>query len=192
MSISASPHLRGIVIAGGLAVCVAILGLVTLGMNRPSSSAAAPSVQVKAHTAARPSHVASVKPKAKPKVNPYFAAARAAGLPVSIANALARRPVVVVQITSASDTVDVMTAAEARAGAALAGAAFTTVSVDRNGAASALTRALGELPTAPATLVYKRPAKLVVTLTGFNDRTTVQQAAVTAAGPDATAAPAAS
>jgi len=44
-----------------------------------------------------------------------------------------------------------------------------------------LTRVLGQLPVAPAALIYTRPGKLVQTLPDFNDRTVVQQAVESAA-----------
>jgi hypothetical protein len=87
-----------------------------------------------------------------------------------------------VALTSKHDTVAGLASAEAESGARLAGAAYVAVSVDRDGREmSNLTRALGHLPTAPATLVYQRPSTLYVTLPGFNDRTAVQQAAASAA-----------
>jgi hypothetical protein len=93
-----------------------------------------------------------------------------------------KAPVVVVEITSNEDPVAQLSFGEAKAGAALGNAAFVPVDVDRDGGAVAvLTRLLGKLPPAPAALVYTRPAVLYVTLPGFNDRTTVQQAAADAA-----------
>lgn len=127
---------------------------------------------------------ATPKPKVKPKprVNPNFLAAKNAGLPVPIAHALASRPVVVIALSSKDDALAQLSAAEARTGAALAGAAFRLVNVDRDGGAvEVLTRLLGSLPSSPATFVYTRPATLVTTLTGFSDRTVVQQAAASAA-----------
>ena len=49
------------------------------------------------------------------------------------------------------------------------------------GAVAVLTRLLGKMPVAPAMLVYTRPGTLALTIPGFNDRTTVQQAAADAA-----------
>jgi hypothetical protein len=63
------------------------------------------------------------------------------------------------------------------------------IAVDGDGGAvEVLTRLLGKLPTAPATLVYIRPATLYVTLQGFNDRTIIQQAAANADAPSTTTA----
>jgi hypothetical protein len=189
---AASAHLRGIVIAGALAALALALGFVTLAMNQ-SSSRAAPHVvlPLKArHKAASGTRAGAgagatagrgkaVRPAPKP--DPNLTAALAAGLPRAVARALAATPVAVVQLSSADDPVAELSAGEARAGAALGGATYVQVNVDRNGkAVDALTRALGKLPAAPATLVYQRPAKLYVTLTGFNDKTVVQQAVANA------------
>jgi hypothetical protein len=188
--VTASPHLRGIVIAGVLAAVALALGLMTLAMNQTASRAAThPIVPLKLRHPAKVAHPNAARPStskkktpAAPKPNPNLVAALKAGLPRSVARALAAHPVVVVQLTSQRDDIARLTSGEARSGAGLAGASFVTVDVDSNGGdVQTLTRLLGQLPIAPASLVYTRPAKLYVTLTGFNDRTTVQQAAANAA-----------
>lgn len=200
----ASPHLRGIVIAGVLAAVALALGFVTLAMNQSASHAASPKVIVpfkdRHKSAAATTKVASAKiapaktveatkpkpkpakPKpAKPKVDPNFAAAVAAGLPADIAHGLAAAPVVVVQLTSVSDPVAQLADAEAKSAAQLEGAAYVEVSIDHDGGAvEKLTRLLGTLPDAPASLFYVRPGTSPVTLQGFNDRTVVEQAIVDA------------
>ena len=200
----ASPHLRGIVIAGVLAAVALALGFVTLAMNQSASHAASPKVIVpfkdRHKSAAATTKVASAKiapaktaeaakpkpakPKpAKPKVDPNFAAAVAAGLPADIAHGLAAAPVVVVQLTSVSDPVAQLADAEAKSAAQLEGAAYVEVSIDHDGGAvEKLTRLLGTLPDAPASLFYVRPGTSPVTLQGFNDRTVVEQAIVDALG----------
>ena len=190
-----SGHLRGIVIAGGLAALALALGFMTLSMNRTAAAPAAThrilplkvrrALAKKAAAAKTPATTKAAPPKAKvkpkPRVNPNFVAAKNAGLPVTIAHALAARPVVVVALSSKDDELAKLSASEALVGSTLAGAAFVVVSVDRDGGAvEALTRLLGSLPGSPATFVYKRPATLVTTLTGFSDRTVVQQAAASA------------
>jgi hypothetical protein len=131
-----------------------------------------------------------VKKKHVVRVDPNFTAALKAGLPRSVARALAARPVAVVQFTSQGEEIAKLALGEARAGAALSGAALVSVAVDGDGGAvEVLTRLLGKLPMAPATLVYIRPATLYVTLKGFNDRTIIQQAAANAAAPSATTTP---
>ena len=186
-----SAHLRGIVIAGVLAAVALALGFVTLAMNQTASNAAAPAItplKLRHHatttTAAKPQ---VVKKKHVVRVDPNLTAALKAGLPRSVARALAAHKVAVVQLTSQGDQVAQLALGEARAGAGLAGVAFVPVDVDGNGGAvEVLTRLLGKLPVAPATFVYIRPGTLYVTLTGFNDRTIIQQAAANAAAPSTT------
>lgn len=188
-------HLRGIVIAGALAALALALGLVTLAMNQ--SAAPAASVKTIVPLKDRPGAASSAKKKAAAahrtpvhKPNPHLVAALKAGLPRSVARALAARPVAVVEFTSSSDTVAQVAAAEAKVAAGIAGVSFVPISVDKNGGdVAVMTQLLGSLPSAPATLVYTRPATLVSTLPGFNDRTVVEQAAESAASA-ATAAPA--
>ena len=204
---TASVHARGIVIAGALAALALALGFVTLAMNQTASQAAPPHVilplkdrhhgatavgvgvgtPVAQKTGVVKKAAAVVKKKVVVKhVDPNLVAALKAGLPRSVAEALAKRPVVVVELSSSRDPVGALSAGEAKAGAALGGAAFVGVNVDQDGgAAGVLTTALGKLPDAPAALVYTRPSTLVTTLDGFNDRTAIQQA-VTSATPDVT------
>jgi hypothetical protein len=194
--VTGSAHLRGIVIAGVLAAVALALGFVTLAMNQTASNAAAPAItplKLRHHVAAARTTASATKPKVvkkkKPvvRVDPNFTAALKAGLPRSVARALAARPVAVVQFTSQGDEVAKLALGEARVGATLSGAALVPVAVDGNGGAvEVLTRLLGKLPVAPATLVYIRPATLYVTLPGFNDRTIIQQAAANAAAPSTT------
>jgi hypothetical protein len=200
--VTGSAHLRGIVIAGVLAAVALALGFVTLAMNQSASHAAAPAILplklrhhvaaasttktqvVKTTVALKKAHVAKKKKPHVVHVSPNFTAALKAGLPRSVARALAAHPVAVVQLTSSNDQVAKLGLGEARVGATLAKASFVTVDVDGDGGdVEVLTRLLGQLPVAPATLVYIRPATLYVSLLGFNDRTIVQQAAANAASP---------
>jgi hypothetical protein len=195
--VTGSAHLRGIVIAGVLAAVALALGFVTLAMNQTASNAATPAItplKLRHHPAARTTAAATktkpqvVKKKAVLRVDPNFTAALKAGLPRSVARALAAHPVAVVQLTSRGDQIAQLALGEARVGATLADAAIVPVDVDADGGAvEVLTRLLGKLPIAPATLVYIRPATLYVTLPGFNDRTIIQQAAANAASPSTTA-----
>lgn len=187
-----SVHLRGIVIAGVLAAVALALGFVTLAMNQTASQAAPRTIlplkarhhAISARTtadAATKTAEGKAKPKVKRNPDPNFLAALQAGLPRSVAHALAVRPVVVVQLTSKADPVARLAAGEAKAGADEAKASFVAVNVDNDGGdVEVLTRTLGQLPTAPAVLIYTRPGKLVTTLPDFNDRTVVEQAAVSA------------
>ena len=177
--LAASTHLRGIVIAGVLAALALGLGFVTLGMNQTASRASDTHVVLplkhRTKTAPAPKAARHVR------VDETLSAALAAGLPSPVAHALASRPVVVVQLTSAADPVAQLAAAEAKAGAALAGAAYVQFGIDHDGGpVQTLTRLLGSLPDAPTSLVYARPATLSATFTGFNDKTIVEQAVASA------------
>jgi hypothetical protein len=198
--VSTSPHLRGIVIAGVLAAVALALGFVTLAMNQTASRAGThPIVPLKLRHHVVKTATAKVATATKPhaaknvavkKPNPHLAAALKLGLPRSVASALAKHPVAVVQLSSRDDSVAKIAAGEALLGTFLAKASFVLVDVDKNGGdVEVLTRLLGKLPIAPATLVYMRPGTLYVTLTGFNDRTVVQQAIANAESPSATPAP---
>ncbi len=195
--VTGSAHLRGIVIAGVLAAVALGLGFVTLAMNQTASKAAPTKIiplhlrhqvaGVRTTSSATKTTAKVVKKKPVVRVDPNFTAALSAGLPRSVALALAARPVAVVQLTSNGDQIAQQALGEARVGAALGGAAFVSVAVDGNGGAvEVLTRLFGKLPVAPATLVYIRPATLYVTLPGFNDRTIIQQAAANAGAPTTT------
>jgi hypothetical protein len=194
--VNGSAHLRGIVIAGVLAAVALALGFVTLAMNQTASNATAPAItplKLRHHAAAAATTTVAktqvVKKKHVVRVDPNLTAALKAGLPRSVARALAAHKVAVVQLTSHRDQIAQLALGEARVGAGLADAALVPVDVDGNGGAVAvLTRLLGKLPIAPATLVYIRPATLYVTLTGFNDRTIIQQAAENAGAPSTTGA----
>ena len=173
-------------IAGGLAALALALGFVTLAMNQTASRAAVHTVlTLKARrAAAEHGSTTTAKPKhVKPKpVDQNFLAARDAGLPFSVATGLARSPVVVVELTSLQDPVAKLAYGEARAGAIAAGAYFVGEDVDKDGGdIEVLTRLIGDLPVAPAALIYVRPSTLSITLPGFNDRTTVHQAIADAA-----------
>lgn len=181
---SVSPHLRGIVLAGALATLALALGLVTMAMNQSASKAAPHTIRTlkQRHLLGASTEVIAAHHVKAAPIDPNLVAALGGGLPRSIARALAAHSVVVVELTSTHDPVAQLASGEAQAGAELAGASFVTVDVDHDGGdAPALTRLLGQLPVAPAALVYQRPATLYVTLRGFNDRTTVQQAAANAA-----------
>jgi hypothetical protein len=188
--VTVTPQLKAILIAGGLAALALVLGFFTLSMNQSSSNATPPRIlplKERTHagaskTASKPAVKAKAKPRVKPKPNPnpIVVAAVDAGLPKSVALQLGTKRAVVVALFSSSDEVDGLARAEAASGAALAGAGFVAVDVDADKDSATLTRTLGSLPPAPATLVYVRPATVYITLPGFNDRTTIQQAAANA------------
>jgi hypothetical protein len=150
---------------------------------RPSKKAAATpasAVAPKKHAAAKPKPVAPASPAPKPVTPSAVTVAMKAGLPVPVARALGRHSVVVVSLYNPYSEVDGIAFAEARAGAALAGAGFLPLNVLSRAEVGKLTEQLGVLPD-PGVLVYTRPSTLAIRLSGFADKETVAQAAQNAA-----------
>jgi len=144
--------------------------------SSPSKTAAAP----KAHE-----HNAPVASKPKPRPKPVVDlaavnAARAAGLPESLAQQLGRSKVVVASLYDPYSQVDGTSFAEARAGAGLAGVGFVGLNVLTQRDVGKLTQQLGLLPD-PGVLIYVRPSTLAARISGFADKETVGQAARNAA-----------
>jgi hypothetical protein len=135
-----------------------------------------------AKTTSKPKHaVAKVKPKPQPVVDlAAVTAARGAGLPEPVAQALGRSRTVVVSLYDPYSQVDGTSFAEAKAGAGLAGVGFVGLNVLSQRDVGKLTEQLGLLPD-PGVLVYVRPGALAAKLTGFSDKETVAQAARNAA-----------
>jgi hypothetical protein len=154
------------------------------GGKKPS--AAPPAKQRASTTPATPKRAtkaaaSTAKPKPKAPARP----ARIANpekLPLAVARALTRNPVVVVSLYSPEAKVDLISLREARAGARRANVGFVALNVLDRRASEALTRKLGVL-SAPAFFLYKRPGTLVMRVDGFADRDLVAQAAVAALPP---------
>ena len=142
------------------------------------------------HKAATAKPAAAAKATATPKTEPVATHAKLAAkpaapalnpaLPLPLAQALAASPTVVAVLYNPQSEVDGIAVAEARAGAALAGAGFVALSVLSQRDVGKLTEQLGLLPD-PAVLVFRRPAHLAARLDGFSDKETVAQAAQNAA-----------
>jgi hypothetical protein len=202
VTLSVSPPLRIAAICGLVFTVIVFGGLRTLGSHGGGGSTTAPHVirhhpfgtgvsKTPAKTAApTKAQAPAAKPKAehvvaKPTPRPLVdltvvKAARAAGLPESLAQALGRSKTVVVSLYDPYSQVDGTSFAEAKAGAALAGVAFVPLSVLSERDVGKLTQRLGLLPD-PGVLVYVRPASLAVKIGGFADKETVAQAARNAA-----------
>jgi hypothetical protein len=144
------------------------------GVTKTPAKAAAPTAK------AKPKH-AVAKPRPRPLVDlAVVTAARTAGLPEPLAQALGRSNTVVVSLYDPYSQVDGTSFAEARAGATLAGVAFVPLNVLSTRDVGKLTEHLGLLPD-PGVLVYVRPASLAAKIDGFADKETVAQAARNAA-----------
>jgi hypothetical protein len=146
-------------------------------------------VRAKARTPLAPPKISlAAKATAKAKVPKQRKPAVIAGVPTQLALALRQHSVVVVALVTPKSTVDQLTQAEAKAGAAGAHAGFVTVDVSNNAQVAALSALVGSnadpqnrLLDAPAVLVFQRPQSLYVRLNGYADADTIQQAAVNAA-----------
>lgn len=148
----------------------------------PKANAKAAVAPAKAKAAA-PAKVAAPARPATPKAPKVGTN----GLPSSIDALFKKHAIVVVSVFDPESSTDAISYAEAKAGAADAGAGFFGVSLLDSPLAAALTSALpgGGLLPSPGVLIYRRPGMLVQRINGFTDRDVVAQAA--AAG--VTAAP---
>lgn len=189
VSLTVSPRVRVIALAGLLAALALAIGLYVLGRTSQPSSSATPKPVTPLRAAVQAAVVPSIphlpaRPVGKPAVRPARPAPRPAvaanGLPPAIASALAEHEVVVVALYAPRAAVDAIALSEAGAGASLAGAGFVALNVTQDAKAGPLTSKLGVL-TDPAVLVFKRPAELFLRIDGFADRETVAQAAANAA-----------
>ena len=197
MNLTLTPQLRLIVVLGLAATAVlmgALFFMTRAQLAAQDEAAPVPAVQRPAVTKTAPAVTAKPKaPAAKPAVKAPAAAAPAVQptvamrlaaqkrLPYTIARALAEHRVVVAALVVPDAKLDATVLAEARAGAAKAGAGFVAVNVLHERAGRALAERLGVLET-PAVLVYRRPAKVFVQLGGFADQDMVAQAVANALG----------
>ena len=189
-----SPKVRVLALVGLVAAFALGGGLLLLSKQQSSSSAATPKIHPlyphKRHHA-RPAHKAA-KPVRK-ATHPVQKARRKHvlrqpavidGMPGALALSLRNHEVVVVSLYAPRSTVDQLALAEARAGAAAAGAGFVGLNVVNERVSHAFTRFLATVPNAddrllddPAVLVFQQSKSLFVRLNGFADRDTVAQAA---------------
>lgn len=138
-----------------------------------------PAAPVKAKPKAKPKPKVVAAPVVKPVEPPKGDPVDANGLPVVLAQTLAKHPVTVVTLFDPAAAIDELALAEARAGAASAGVGFLALNIRSEPQVRPLAQLLGVLRS-PAVLVYERPNTLFVRLDGFTDRETVAQAAANA------------
>jgi hypothetical protein len=188
--------MRIVAAAAAVALLALVGGFLLLGGSTGSSSAAVKTIKplhpVKKHASASPMKKApataknvATAVKAKPKRK---TPAVIDGMPRSLALSLRSHSVVVVSLYTPGASVDSMATAEARHGAALAGAGFVSFNVADEKVVSPLSSLLTGAPTpadrvldGPAVLVFAQPRNLFVRFNGFADRDTVAQAAANAA-----------
>jgi hypothetical protein len=187
--------MRIVAAAAAVALLALVGGFLLLGGSTGASSAAVKTIKplhpVKKHASASPKKAPTTAKnvatavKAKPKRK---TPAVIDGMPGSLALALRSHSVVVVSLYTPGASVDSMATAEARHGAALAGAGFVSFNVADEKVVSPLSSLLTGAPTpadrvldGPAVLVFAQPRNLFVRFNGFADRDTVAQAAANAA-----------
>jgi hypothetical protein len=180
-----------------LVIPLAVLGgiVATFIVARPPSAAepslarpklAKPVKKAAPVKSAKPVKRPVARPAAKPVPVPVAKPAKPAepalldnGLPKVLNLALADHRVVVVGLHDPDAAVDELALAEARAGAAAAGAGFVAINVFAEAQSRPLLELLGALEN-PSVLVYRRPDALFARIGGFADRETVAQAAANA------------
>lgn len=184
---SSKPRLSVVAPAAGLCVLALGAGLFFMSGGQEDSLASSslsqpvlegPAAAKQRAAKAKPkaaARKATTRPKPKPKVDPTLDR----GLPSSVKTAFAGRDVVVVALYAPDVPLDEMAVAEARAGAAGAGAGFVALNVFDESQARPLTKLLGVLED-PTVLVFKRPGNLFLRIPGFADQQTVAQAATNA------------
>lgn len=183
---SSLPRVSVVAPAAGLVVLALGAGFFLLSRGQEASQAStslatqqliARNAAVRKAAANKPAvRTVARKPQAKVKPKPKVDPTLAAGLPTSVASAFSGRKVVVVVLHAPDVPLDQMAVAEARNGAAAAGAGFVALNVYKESQARPLTKMLGVLED-PTVLVFKRPGELFLRLAGFADEKTVEQAA---------------
>ena len=186
MELSISPQMRVVALVGLLAVFALAGGMLFL----TRSQAAAPEGELSASelsqalqpvTKAKPAAVAPTRTPAAVKAKPAPAAkprplVNEDGVPTAIVAALRRSPAAVVALTARGSQIDRTTLAEAKAGARAAGVPYVQIDVLNAQLGRAIARTFGVVEP-PATLIYKRPTALFLTLEGYADSATIAQAA---------------
>ncbi len=189
MTLTLSPQMKIVSLAGLLAALALTVGMFALKPGSASSSAAVKVIKplhpVAKHHLLSPSTLKLTRPVKKPVATKPTAVHKPAalqpsvapdGLPPAVANALATHQVVVVSLYNPQAEVDAASLGEAAAGAKLAHVAFVSLNVLSQKQVEALTEKLGVLQD-PTLLIYRQPAELVLRIDGFADRDTVAQAA---------------
>jgi hypothetical protein len=187
---SSKPRLTVVALAAGL--CVLALGagfffmssgqedsLASSSLSQPVLEGPAAAKQRGAKAKPKAAKPAARKPVAKPKPKPKVDPTLDKNLPSSVKIAFNGRNVVVVALHAPDVPLDEMSVAEAKAGAAAAGAGFVALNVFDESQARPLTKLLGVLED-PTVLVFKRPGNLFLRISGFADQQTVAQAATNA------------
>jgi hypothetical protein len=153
---------------------------------KKTKATARPVVKRKTPTTKMMTRAKAKTPLAPPKVPPTNGATD--GMPAGLSSALATHAVVIVALVVPDAPVDEMALAEAKAGAAKAGAGFVRVDASDDDDVQALATLVNTSPDAgnrlldaPATLVFRQPHDLYLRINGYVDADTIAQAAANAA-----------
>lgn len=158
----------------GLLVLVVVLGGGYMVVSHRSTTQNTQSTQTTASSTPASTTPAPSKGHSHP-VTPAPHKLATHGLPVPVARALQKHSIVVVALGMPSSDNDVVTAAEAQAGAKAGHAGFVKVDVLNQKSGTAMLRKLGVVDT-PVVLVIKRPANIYSEFHGLVDRAVVAQA----------------
>jgi hypothetical protein len=161
-------QLRLVVILGVIVLCVGGFLVVTRHKTTSPSTSTAPTKPATSTPAV--TTPAPTKPHAH-----TVAPLDTHGLPVPIALALRKNPVVVVSVVPPRGEDEAITALEAKAAAAQMKSGYVALNVFHQRPGTAILRKLGVSDT-PATLVVRRPGLITNDFTGFVDRAVVEQA----------------
>lgn len=167
MGTTLTREMRLAVIAAALAALAGAFALVLTTRSEDSHTSTEASLP---HSAAAPS------PPAAPRVR----SAPSRDFASTLRRTLAGRRVVVVALYAGGAALDRQVVAEARTGAARAGAVFRAVNVANETRARALATLLGGGTQVPTVVVFKRPGAISVKLEGYADAATITQAAINA------------
>ena len=192
---TASPRIR-LLALGALVAAVALgAGFLLLASRQGSSNAAVPKIHPlyahRRHHVRRAHKQAIVRHVVRKHIARRVARGPAVidGMPAALARSLGSHRVVVVALYAPRSGVDQLALAEARAGAAAAGAGFVGINVMADRETRPLTQFLASVPNPadrilddPAVLVVQQPKTLFVRLNGFADRDSVAQAVANARG----------
>jgi hypothetical protein len=168
MGTTLSREMRLMVIAAALATLAgAVVLVLMMRSGDPQTSTDAPLP-----------HLPAVAPP--PPAAPRVRSAPSRDFASTLRQTLAGRRVVVVALYAGRAAVDRRVVAEARTGAARAGAVFRAVNVANETRARALATLLGGGTQVPTVVVFKRPGAISVKFEGYADAATITQAAINA------------
>ena len=172
MSVTLSPQMRIVALAGALLVLAAATFALLSARSSSTSSSEAPVV---VHRAPKATPQATLAPAARPHVVKHARRNVINGLPAPLAVELHKHKIVVAAVYSPRSASDRATVAASRTGARKAHSGFVALDVTDRRRAAPLAARFGALPV-PSLLIFRRPDEVVLRLDGGADADTVVQA----------------